>query len=699
MQRDSARAGARSKTFVTFNVALLGGFRVEREGIPIPDFAWQRRSAKRLTKLLAARPNHALHREQVLEILWPNADVDSARNSLAKALHAARHAFEPERLPREDSSCFHLRDDMLVLDTRHVEIDADNFQRLAESALRHATVPAYEAALAAYTGVLLPEDLYEDWPAERRHYLAELNIRLLLGLADALESRGAHRAAIDRLRSALQEDPMREDVHRQLMRVYGAMGARGLALRQFEVCRDLLRGELNVAPDHETMALYEDLVANRSEPYGSELQVAPVAIPATPPEGPLALDGSFATPFVGREPVLELLHERLTRASGGNGALVVLSGEAGVGKTRLVAKFALDAQRLGARVLGDWGHTSSFPYGPFAAAVESYVSERPESERVELALRYPALGCLVPSVDVPTPLSLMTDGPDAAHVRLGTEIARLLTEVAGPQPVVVFIGDLDQAHSWSLALLQYLANLARRRRWLMIGTLRDEAMVPGSDALRMLTSLTYERLCHHVILQRLDRQECDQLVCTLLRRRRVDPAFLEGVHSLTLGNPLFVEELVGELGERDEFRRADGGWDGIAPQVFRVPHAVRVLVEKALAPLGGAVRRVLEIAAVAATGVGLGDLRTAAAELHPPLSNVEVFDALDRALSTHMLTEQDDGYVIRHPLVREVLLEDLPQHRRDQLNAALGNLAAEQPSLLNGDVFASWSRSPEPELH
>jgi DNA-binding SARP family transcriptional activator len=254
-QRISAAAALR--------LGLLGGFRVARAGVAVPAFAWQRRSAKQLTKLLATTPSHAMHREQICEIQWPKASVDSARNSLAKALHAARHALEPERLARQGSPYLYARDDMIGLDTNHVLIDADEFQRRAQSALRLRTVVAYETALALYQGPLLPEDRYEDWPSERRRYLDDLHLRLLLGLADTLEAQGDRSGAIDCLEAALLEDQTREDAHRQLMRLYDAVGVRDLARRQFEVCHGHLR-ELNRAPDRETTALYDALLANES---------------------------------------------------------------------------------------------------------------------------------------------------------------------------------------------------------------------------------------------------------------------------------------------------------------------------------------------------------------------------------------------------------------------------------------------------
>ena len=108
----------------SLSVRLLGGFRAERSEGPVPDFAWQRRGAKQLTKLLAISPGHALHREQIVETLWPRVGVDSARNSLAKSLYAARQALEPGRPPRRGSLYLQIRDDMIALNAEQVMIDS-----------------------------------------------------------------------------------------------------------------------------------------------------------------------------------------------------------------------------------------------------------------------------------------------------------------------------------------------------------------------------------------------------------------------------------------------------------------------------------------------------------------------------------------------------------------------------------------------
>jgi DNA-binding SARP family transcriptional activator len=654
-------------------IRLLGGFRVEKMGFELPGSVWQRRAAKRVTKLLATAPRHTLHREQILEILWPRVDLESARNSFAKALHAARRALEPDRLPRGSSAYFHLQDDMLTLDTEHVLIDADQFQSLGESALRQETVAGYETALAAYTGELLPEDRYEDWSAARRDYLAELSVLLLLRLAEALERRGDRSQAVDRLRALLQQDPTREDAHRRLMNLYVDMGARSLAVRQFEICREVLR-KLNLVPDGETEALYEEVVAH-GHSHLPTLEPRAIAIPSQTAAG---AEEAIRTPLIGRGHQLQLLHSQLSRARAGNGGAVLVSGETGVGKTRLVADFVASVQGAGVSVIGGehGGHTSRLPYGPFAVALEGFLATRAEADRAELAARYPALTQLIPSLEPATALPLQLNGSREDDAPLVfTEIVRLLMNLCGTRPVIVVLGDLDDAHASSFELLEYLANLAAHRRWLLIGTSRDDAIGPGGELSRMLEATTREQLCTHVQLQCLAKVDCDELVRTLLPGGVVKDSLLDRIYTLSLGNPLFVEELVRELRERNALALSACRWQESRSLTLPVPARVRALVQMRVASLDRNVRGVLELAAVAGTEITLVELRRAASSLRPPLSNVELCAALDEALGSRMLVEGQDTYTFRHPLVRAALCEELSYHRRVQLGAALKRFA------------------------
>jgi DNA-binding SARP family transcriptional activator len=687
---DSNGPGSPERAVPQLRLRLLGGFRVERVGAARPVSGWQRRSAKTLTKLLATHPRHTLHREQLLDLLWPDVEVESALNSFGKALYAARRALEPELLPRESSAYLRLTDSMVALETRHVWIDADHFQLRAESALRQKDVTAYESALGAYGGELLPEDRYEDWCAERRDYLAGLHIRLLSGLADALERGGAHSASAARLREVLQHDPTREDVHRRLMFLYASAGSRDQAVRQFQICQDALRRELDLGPEKATLALNRDILANR----------IPRRVPTPERDREVresrqrpTTSRAMATPFVGRNSLLQHLGDQLTRADAARGRMILVSGEAGVGKSRLVAEFAGEARRRGCCVLwgGSGAHTNHLAYGPFAVALEGYVASRSDAERNELAQRYPAIAHFVPSLGIGNQLQPLENGSGDHHLYLVPAIVRLLTELARAQTVLLVLGDLHGIHRSSLNLLEYLAPLAAQRRWLIIGTSRDEELEPGNELRRMIDATERECLCGRFELERLPRPDCDELVRALLPVGGVEDALLAHVYARSLGNPLFVEELLREMRERSELVLAEGSWHRAPSPSSCVPASVRALVAERVAPMEESVRRVLALAA-AASGkeISLTDLQTGGAALQPPVSDAALFDALDRALQIRILEERNDAYVFRHPLIRSALYEDLSKHRRDELHAALGHSRTERP------VSASAGRWRQP---
>jgi DNA-binding SARP family transcriptional activator len=662
-------AGSNEQEVPQLRVELLGGFRVERDGAAEPVSEWQRRKAKALMKLLAVHRRHTLHRDQILDFLWPEVELSSALNSFGKALYAARRALEPELLPRESSAYLRMTDAVVALSTEHVSIDADRFQVLAESALGRGDMAGYESALAAYGGELLPEDRYEDWCAARRVFLEELHIRLLLSLSEALDKRGVVGASADRLREALQHDPTREEIHRRLMILYASAGTRDLAVRQFRICEDALRRELDVAPEQETQALYQDILADRiprrTPPLERERAVGSSPTPAAEQTSPMK--------FVGRDAEFEYLVEQLRRAADERGRMVLVSGEAGVGKTQLVARLADEAAHQGASVL--WGgsgtHANKLAYGPFAIALDSYVASRPDAERDEIAHRYPALAHLMPSLATPSQQPHLADRPRDDQLYLVPTIARLLTDLARTRTVVLVLGDLHDLHGSSVDLLEFLAPLAVHRRWLIIGTFRQEALGVGSALWRMIDSTMREGLCLPLELERLARPECDELVRALLSGGDVADRVLDHVHSRGLGNPLFVEELVREMREREELVPCDGVWQLATAASAFVPARVRALVALRVASIEEPARRVLALAAASGTEISLNTLRAGAARLEPPVSDAALFDALDSALELRILEERNGAYGFRHPFFRSALYDDLSQHRRDQLHAAL----------------------------
>src|SRR5919198_1135384 len=284
--------GARTLTVVEpsqgagLGVQLLGGFAVWVAGEQVPDSSWRLRRAKSVIKLLALAPERRLHREQLVELLWPGEDP--AGNSLHQVLYTARRALGPvagERLT--------LRDDVVALAGDDVWVDVDAFERAAADARDRRTIEAYRAARERYPGDLLPEDRYEDWTTARRESLRETYLALFVEEAEVQAGDGDGARAIATLQRAVVADPLHEAAHRALMGVFAAEGRRQQALAQYQLLRDALRRELEADPDPETRRLYREILAGQHEEAEPAAQRAAEPLPSGLPRQ--------LTSFIGRE--------------------------------------------------------------------------------------------------------------------------------------------------------------------------------------------------------------------------------------------------------------------------------------------------------------------------------------------------------------------------------------------------------------
>jgi DNA-binding SARP family transcriptional activator len=341
-------------------VRLLGGFGVWVGPGLIEEDRWRLRKARSLIKLLALAPGHCLHREQVMETLWPELGVRKASNNLHQILHAARRVFESSALASgsaaSSSGYLLLRDEQirLCLDGP-LWVDVEAFEEAAATA-RHALEPqAFGAAIDLYAGDLLPEDRYEGWLEERRAQLRELYLSLLIELGGLLEERKEFEEAIEALGKVVAREHTHEGAHVGLMRLYALSGRRREALSQYERLREALFRELGTEPGATTTSLQQEIWAGTFSPPDSP----PGGFPAQEEEAPSAAGPAGATPtrkhnlpltrtsFVGRErerlEVKRLL--AMTR-------LLTLTGAGGCGKTRLAVEVARDL--VGAYPDGVW---------------------------------------------------------------------------------------------------------------------------------------------------------------------------------------------------------------------------------------------------------------------------------------------------------------------------------------------------------
>jgi DNA-binding SARP family transcriptional activator len=216
-------------------IRLLGGFEVSVNGTPTPEGGWRRRTAAALVKVLALAPGHRLHREHVIDMLWPDEPPADAAPKLHKAAHYARGA-----AGRPDAVV--LRNDTVQLfPTAELSVDALVFDELSRRAISSRDPAIARAAIGQYPGELLPEDRYEEWAGERRELLRLRHLNLLRLTGQWL------------LVSEL--DPSDEEAHLELMRDHLANGDSSAAIQQYEQLERVLDRDLGVTPGEAARAL------------------------------------------------------------------------------------------------------------------------------------------------------------------------------------------------------------------------------------------------------------------------------------------------------------------------------------------------------------------------------------------------------------------------------------------------------------
>src|ERR687885_214689 len=246
------------------SIQLLGEFRVSVGPRAIDEREWRLRKARSLVKLLALAPRQRLHREHIIDRLWPEMGLEDGANNLHRVLYVTRRILEPDLVPRRASSYLKLRHDLLVLEAPGgLWIDVEAFLAAARAAHEDRTTQAYREALRLYTGDLVPEDQYEDWAIAYREWLSGLRVTLLVELAGVQEQARELGAAIETLQQAVASDPVHEEAQGLLMRLLVQAGRRHLALRHYQALRAALLREWEVEPNASLQALYQDIRGGR----------------------------------------------------------------------------------------------------------------------------------------------------------------------------------------------------------------------------------------------------------------------------------------------------------------------------------------------------------------------------------------------------------------------------------------------------
>ncbi len=699
-------------------VSMLGPPEVRWGGraLPIP-----RRQARALLYRLAARLQ-PVPREQLCFLFWPDIPESIAHRHLSHLLTHLRRA-----LPIPESLL--VTEENVALDASRVWSDVAAFERLCttltltppaplslsqswerERGVQGGVGEGLQQAIALYrgpflAGFFLPESAeFETWAGQERRACEELYLTALIALIEERSDRGEYDAAVAYARRYLETDDLAEDVHRRLIQLYTATGDRSAALRQFEHCVAVLERELGVSPLPETRAAYQAALEGR--PYPPQ---RPIVTPiwATLP--------GLRVPLVGRQEALARLRQLYADACRARGSVTLISGEAGIGKSRLMQEFATGLTDRALVLAGaSYPGEQTAPYQPIVQALRTILSKGTEEPRrrgddfssasllprslaqiwlAEAVRLLPELCDIYPDLPPPLPAE-----PDEARSRLFEALCQIVLGLAtspplphplSPSPIgrggegvrsplLLCLDDLHWADSATLDWLAYLGRQLRNQAVLVIGTYRSEEAEAVADLRHNLARLG---ILSELKLTGLDVAAVHQLLLcsfSLPRWERKKEggegavALVARLQAITGGNPFFLLEL---LKTWLETGRPAGSLDSL--EHLPLPDTVREAIEARLRRLSPRARQILEAGAILGQTFSLDEVRLTAGR-----RELEAIDGLDELVARQLLVEEPPAYRFHHELTQRAVEASLSPMRRQLLHRRAGRtleqLASEQ---------------------
>lgn len=693
-------------------IEVLGPLTVRVDGEPVSVGGPRPRAL--LVRLVVA--GELVATDRLVDDLWAGDPPRSAINTLQTYVSMLRRA-----LGDADQSIVVRDGPGYRIATDAVRLDAERFTTLVADA--RATVDPAERlrflddALALWAGPALVDVADAEWARPAAQRLEEARLGAIEDRIDALLALGAHGAAVAELPGLVDAHPLRERLAGQLVLALYRSGRQAEALRAYDRTREVLVEELGVEPGPELAALQRAVLeqdpvldapavavpapsspasgATTSRPVtdGSAGDLARAAttadgpsaardlLPSHPPALPPGAARYARRPIVGRDPEREHLRAAFAAAAAGQPRLVLVSGEPGIGKTRLAASLAADVHDGGGTVL--WGacpRETLGPFQPFAAALREYLRSLPGRDASRVVEALGPLTSLLPELGGDPGES---SDPGHGRFRLFEAVASALALLAGEGGVVLVLDDVHWADPDTCSLLTHVLRREATPAPLVVATVRSHDAEPNPALVEAIADLQRDRLVTRLALGGLTtdaiRQLGDAIDATSDPGSPSDPASgssseaaagstldvedADDLQRATGGNPYFVEELLAA--------RREGSTGPTAADGAEVPASIRDVLQARFHRLGEPVRAVLDVAALVGASFDLAVVDRAG-DVHGD----DLLDRVDRAVDAGLLIESTEvlgRYAFAHELVRQVLVEQHGATRRARIHLRIAD--------------------------
>ena len=685
-------------------IRLLGPTVVTDGDRPVP---LKRRKSRALLYAIAASLQ-PVTRRQMAALLWGDHTDETARHNLRTTLYTLRQELGD-----------HLRTEEEWIRLENVEVDTRTFA----AALEHPKGDNLEQFLNLYRGDFLADfDLpdseeYENWIAVEREHYRRLAIRGFQRVSQQHEASGNYADALAALCRALTLDPFQEDLQREGLRLHYFAGDRAGAIRRYEEFSRLLENEMGVQPMAETRALYnaiitDKLVAPVRAPEAVLPNIAAITLPplpALPPLPPLPpmpaprilqSTAPSGPPFTGRADEIR----RLAALRDAH-QLVLVEGEAGMGKTRLIETYIAQVQinpgdTVVPLVLVGRARQleSRLPYQPLIEAFRTLLSTPTWTQlrqRINLpTLWWQEIARLLPEVVDAAPGAAPSRSPDES--RLWEGVFQLLAALSQQQPLMLFIDDLQWSAAATLGLLAYLVRQAGAATLPITFLAASRPPQPSSEVALLVQALLREERLAQI---RLERLEADA-VMALARWLSPNYGYPLGnwLYRASEGIPFVLAELVRFI--RDEKILLPDGLVNLnlLPTTPVVPPTVYTLIQSRLIALSDAARRVLDAAVAIGREFEFEIVARVAA-----LSDAATLDALDELRQARLISVVDQRrFAFDHSLTMEVAYQEVGELRHRLLHrrvaVVLESIHQDHLDEAAGLIAEHYAEGDQPEL-